>query len=271
LTARVRRGRLCGTTMLGLLFEDLLSPGYLLSNPWFLVATAFQLWMLVDAIRRQEWLWAVLILLFSALTAVFYYFLVYRPSAAPAPTTGFELPGAYDRSRIKELEDRIHHLDKAHHHAELGNIYFQQGRLAKAEACYRAALEREPDDPDTLAHLGQCLLRLGRAQESRPLLERVVANDPKHEYGHTLMALAETLAAQGEKQAAIAAWERVLEHNSYARARVQLAELLAQGDERDRARALVQEVLADDLHAPAFQRRKERPWVSRAKSLLRQL
>ncbi len=100
----------------------------------------------VDAIRRREWLWAVFIALFSGFSAVLYFFLVYR--AAPSATQGFELPGAHHRRRIKELEAQIHHLDKAHHHSQLGDIYFQQGKLAKAEACYRAALERDAQDLD---------------------------------------------------------------------------------------------------------------------------
>ena len=40
-----------------------------------------------------------------------YFFLVYR--AAPSATQGFELPGANDRRRIKQLQAQIHHLDKA--------------------------------------------------------------------------------------------------------------------------------------------------------------
>ena len=55
-----------------------------------------------------------------------------------------------------------------------------------------------PSDIDIRAHLGQCLLRLKRPAEARPLLEGVCAENPKHDYGYSLMALAETLAALGE-------------------------------------------------------------------------
>ena len=113
----------------------------------FLVIGLFQLWMLADALRRREWLWALFIFIGAGLSALFYYFIVYRE--APAATRGFELPGAYDRRRIRELEAQIHHLDKAHHYSQLGDIYFHHGRLEKAEACYRAALERDPADIDT--------------------------------------------------------------------------------------------------------------------------
>src|SRR5207253_4589679 len=130
---------------------------YLLASPFTLLVCVFQIWMLVDAIRQREWIWALFILVVWGFAAFWYYLYVYR--AAPSATRGFELPGAHDRRRIKQLQAQIFHLDKAHHHFQLGDIYFQQGKLEKAEACYRAALERDPQDIDTRAHLGQCFLR----------------------------------------------------------------------------------------------------------------
>jgi len=255
--------------LLASLISDLANWQFLLTNPAFLVMTVFQLWMLVDAVRREEWIWAVFIFIGFGLSALLYFFLVYR--AAPSATRGFELPGAHHRRRIKELEAQIHHLDKAHHHSQLGDIYFQRGKLDKAEACYRAALERDPTDIDTRSHLGQCLLRKKKPQEARPLLEQVCVENPKHDYGHSMMALAETQVALGEIDTAIVSWKRVLEDHSYARARVQLAELYLQNQKRDLARAELIEVVADDAHAPAFQRRRERVWVRKAKALKRKI
>ena len=255
--------------MLASLLSNLLSVDYLLSYPWALAISAFQIWMLVDAVRQREWIWALFILVGWGFAALWYYFYVYR--AAPSATRGFELPGAHDRHRIKQLQAQIHHLDKAHHHSQLGDIYFQHGKLQPAEACYRAALERDPQDIDTRAHLGQCLLRQKRPAEARPLLEGVVAENPKHEYGYSLMALAEDLTALGETDAALNIWKRVTENHSYPRAKVQLAELYLARNQADLARSEVREVLADDAHAPAFQRKRDRVWVRRAKSLSRKL
>ena len=200
---------------------------------------------------------------------MFYYFWVYR--AAPSATRGFELPGAHDRRRIKELEAQIHHLDKPHHHSQLGDIYFQQGKLDKAEACYRAAMERDAQDIDTRAHLGQCLLRQKRAAEARPLLEGVVAENPKHDYGYSLMALAEDFTALGQTDDALNIWKQVTENHSYPRAKVQLAELYISRNQSDLARRELQEVVADDAHAPAFQRKRDRLWVRQAKKLMRKI
>jgi hypothetical protein len=227
---------------------------------------AFTIWMLVDAIRREEWFWVIFIFFFPLLNAPLYFFLVYR-RASPVVTRGFQLPGTRERSRIKTLEDQIHHLDKAHHHLELGDIYFQQGRLEKALASYLGAMDRDPSDLDIRAHLGQCLMRLNRAAEARPLLETVCAENPKHDYGHSMMALAEAHAELGEADTAIATWRRVLEDNAYARARVQLAELLFAKGDKAAAAIEVEEVLRDDAHAPGFQRRRDALWIKRAKLL----
>lgn len=234
---------------------------------FLLVAGGFWIWMFVDSIRRGEYIWAAFIFFLSFLSALFYYFFVYR-QASPSSVRGFELPGANQRRRIKELQAQIHHLDKAHHHSQLGDVYFQMGKLALAETSYRRALERDPEDLDTRSHLGQCLLRSGRPAEAKPLLEGVCQQDANHDYGYTQMAYAETLSALSEQEAAIAVWTHVNEQHAYVRARVQLAELLLQRGEKDRARGLLAEVLVEDPHAPAFQRKRDKVWVRRAKSLM---
>lgn len=255
--------------MLASLLTDLIAARFFLGSPVAVIIFIFQIWMLVDAVRRREWLWALFIFIGWGFAAIWYYFYIYRGSGSA--TRGFELPGAHSRRRIKELQAQIHHLDKPHHHFQLGDIYFQQGKLAQAEASYRAALERDPQDIDIRAHLGQCLLRLKRPAEARPLLEGVVAENPKHEYGYSQMALAETLTALGDTDGALAIWKQVTDRHSYPRAKVQLAELYIARNQPDLARSEVREVIGDDVHAPTFQRRRDRVWVRRARGLLRKL
>jgi hypothetical protein len=255
--------------MFASLITNVLNPGYLFHNPWLLLVTAFQIWMLVHAVRNREWFWAIFIFIGWGISAILYFFLVYR--TAPSSMRGFELPGAQSRARIKQLQAQIHHLDKAHHHSQLGDVYFQQGKLEAAEKSYRAALEREPNDIDTRAHLGQCLVRMNRPAEARPLLESVMHEKPDHDYGHTMMALAETLTALGETDNALQYWQHITQNHSYPRAKVQLAELYAAKNQNDLARTQLNEVLSDDVHAPAFQRKRDRVWIRRAKSLMRKL
>ncbi|HEX4646476.1 MAG TPA: tetratricopeptide repeat protein, partial [Verrucomicrobiae bacterium] len=202
--------------MIASLISNLTDVDFLIHNPWLGLVAIFQLWMGIDAVRREEWIWAVFIFIGFGFSAVLYYMLVYR--AAPSATRGFELPGAASRQRIKELQAQIHHLDKAHHHFQLGDVYFRQSKLEKAEECYRASLERDAEDIDARAHLGQCLLREKKTAEARPLLEGVVAENPAHEYGYSQMALAETLGALGDAEAAIKIWQQVTACHAYPRA-----------------------------------------------------
>ena len=255
--------------MFASLLTDFGDWSYLLTSPAWLLMTAFQIWMLIHAIRNREWIWVLFIFIGWGLSAILYYFMVYR--ASPSTMSGFELPGAGSRKRIKELQAQIYHLDNAYHHFQLGDVYFQRGKLDEAEKCYRAALEREPKDIDTRAHLGQCLVRLNRPAEARPFLESVMHEKPDHDYGHTMMALAEALTALGETDIALQYWQHVTQNHSYPRAKVQLAELYLAKNQPDPARKELQEVVADDAHAPAFQRKRDRIWVRRAKGLMRKL
>jgi hypothetical protein len=99
----------------------------------------------------------------------------------------------------------------------------------------------------------------------------VLRENPKHEYNYTAMAYAETLAALGETDDALKSWQYVVANNSYPRAKVQLAELYLAKDQPDLARAELTSVLTEDPHAPVFQRKRDRFWVSRAKSLMRRM
>jgi hypothetical protein len=258
------------TGMFASLLSNLLNIDYLIHNVWLLLVFAFQIWMFVDAIRRQEWLWAVFIFIGWGITALLYFFFVFRASA-PAATRGFELPGAQSRKRIKELQAQIHHLDNAYHHFQLGDLYFQRGKLAEAEKCYRAALERDPKDIDARAHLGQCLLRRKRPAEARPLLEGVMNEKPDHDYGYSMMAMAETLTALGETDNALLYWQHITQNHSYPRAKVQLAELYMAKNQPDLARTELNDVLSDDVHAPTFQRKRDRVWIHHARSLMGKL
>jgi len=233
---------------------------------------AFTAWMFIHAIRNGEYIWAVFIFFFSGLSALLYFFLVYRASGGMGnPLSGFELPGAADRRQIKKLEADIHHLDKPHMHLQLADIYFNQGRLDEAEASYRAAYERDPNDDDIRAHYGNCLARRGRPQEALPLLQSVCAQNPKHDYGYTLMSLAETQAATGQVDAALATWRQVLSLYGYPRARVQFADLLIQKKEYAEARKSLEEVINDAPYATKFQRKREKVWFDRAKAALRSI
>ena len=69
----------------------------------------------------------------------------------------------------------------------------------------------------------------------------------------------------------MAVWLKVTSNNSYPRAKVQLAEMYIANNQLEPARVELKDVLTDDAHAPTFQRKRDRVWVSRAKGLARKI
>jgi Tfp pilus assembly protein PilF len=83
------------------------------------------------------------------------------------------------------------------------------------------------------------------------------------------MAYAEALRLLGNADGAIEVWKEVLADHSYARARVQLGELYMAKNERALAEAELNAAVHEDRHAPAFQRKRDRFWIRKAKAILR--
>src|SRR5260221_13503810 len=113
--------------MLAFLFSNLLDPQYWVSYPWLAILSVFQLWMLIDAVRRREWVWALFITIGWGVSASVYYFMGYR--AAPSATRGFELPGAHWRRPIQPVQAQNHHPAHGHYHSPPCHSYLQQRKL----------------------------------------------------------------------------------------------------------------------------------------------
>ena len=231
--------------------------------------TAFQLWMLVHAVRNGEWLWAVFIFIGWGVSAVLYYFFVYRNSVSA--TRGFELPGAQDRKRIKQLQAQIHHLDNASRTITSSAMFiFNAANSTEAEKIVIAPRWNLTRRTLTRGRIwaNACCGRNGLPRRVR-CSKASCTKSREHDYDHTMMALAETLTALGEEtDNALLYWQHITQTHSYPRAKVQMAELYLAKNQPDLARAQLKDVLSDDVHAPAFQRKRDRVWVRRARSLM---
>src|SRR5262245_1397742 len=105
------------------MYNLLTNPEAIFTSPIYWILLPFQIWMFVDALRRREWIWAACIFFFWVLSAFFYWLIVYRQQgpAGGGSGRGFELPGARERRRIKEIEARIYNLDHARDHLDLAD------------------------------------------------------------------------------------------------------------------------------------------------------
>ena len=199
--------------------------GYLFSLfyaiPWLgtligLLVLAFQIWMIVDCLRNgNDYYWIFIILFFSFIGALIYFFV------CKYGTSGVERSFSKRRNQqrqIEELQAKIHHLDKGHHYAELGDIYRDQKKWAQAQQAYESALERDGELFDARAHLGYVLLAQNRAEEAWKYLEPALQQQPKFESGELVWQCARCQAARGQLQLARELYDQLLASHGYLQA-----------------------------------------------------
>jgi Tfp pilus assembly protein PilF len=64
----------------------------------------------------------------------------------------------------------------------LGNVYFKLSELDQSIKYYRAALKRNPENPDIMNNLAYALLKNGDYLEARDLIEKAITVAAKPEY-----------------------------------------------------------------------------------------
>ena len=90
-----------------------------------------------------------------------------------------------------------------------GWIDYSRGRIQDAVRELKAALQIDPNNPDTLLLLINCYLISGRVAETRPLLERLLSIDPLTPLTRCMPAFADLV--EGRAEAAVAPYRQMLE------------------------------------------------------------
>ncbi len=87
-------------------------------------------------------------------------------------------------------------------HSNLGNALWQQGKLAEAVACYRRAVELDPDFATAHSNLGVALNEQGKLSEAAASCTRAVELNPNYAQAHN--NLGNVLRGQGKLDEAVA-------------------------------------------------------------------
>jgi tetratricopeptide (TPR) repeat protein len=117
--------------------------------------------------------------------------------------------GDWEQARIELLQLANEDPRSAEAKQRLGLVLQLEGRLAEAEACYRAALERDPDYVEALIGLGQVEAQRGETVPAIKHFESAIELDPQRSRGH--FSLGRMLESQGRTDEALAEYFRVLE------------------------------------------------------------
>lgn len=239
-----------------------------LLNPWTL-GVVFQVLMIVHFIRnRPETYWFFVILFLGPLGAGAYFVIEVLPGMR------WKMPAIerWERSRRKQwLEDIVRETPSQAALGELAAICDKEGEHNRAIDLYGEALRRDPGDIDSLYGRGLSRIEAGNYQAAVEDLTALTAADPSYKLYQGSLALARAYEGLGEDDKAVQVYRHILSRTPVSEAYFGLGKLLAKQDKLDEARQMMQEILAKQNGLPRYLRRQERPWVWKARMLLKRL
>jgi hypothetical protein len=231
--------------------------------PWGLILQAVAI---VHFIRRRPdgyWLW--IIIFFGGLGALIYIAAEVIPDAGLLQQSFKAFPR---RRRIHELEAAILDNPSAGNYEELADLYLEEGKYARARACYDKAISARTDSADPFYRRGIAEIELGDFAAAVIDLERAVSQDATYDFHRAASLLAHAYANTGQPQKAEALFREVTKISTASETYFNYASFLASQQRNAEARMWAQRILDKKPTMPAYQRRRERPWFRRATALL---
>ena len=228
-----------------------------------------QVAMVVHFIRnRPEYYWLLVIFFLGPLGALIYFFMEVMPGM------NWKLP-VFERweRRKRKLwyEKLVKESPSQEALGQLATICAIEGNHARAVELYGDALDRDEDDHDS--RYGRALSLIAREQFPAAVddLQHIVEVEPYYKLHQAQVALARCFESLGRPGDAAEVYRAVLARNPVSAANYGLGKILADAGDTSQARELMEEVISKQTGLPRYLRRQERPWVARAKKLLRTL
>src|SRR4051812_18290169 len=166
-------------------------------NPWSFMLVAIAI---VHFIRRRPnfyWLW--IILLGQGLGALVYIFVEVIPDLGLLRDS-FQ---HFNRGkRINELQAIVHDNPSAGNYEELADMYFEDGKFARARECYDRAISSRTDSPHPFYRRAICEIEMGEFPPAIKDLEFVMQSDPKYDFQRAPALLAHAYGNTGRPEKA---------------------------------------------------------------------
>jgi hypothetical protein len=233
------------------------------------IGPLLQLLMLIHFFRnRPEYYWFFVIIFLGPLGAAVYFFVEVMPGM------NWKLPviARWERSRRKQwYEKLVKESPSQEALGQLAAICAIEGNHSRAIELYGDALDRDPGDHDGRYGRARSYMALQRYEDAVADLSEIVASEPHFKMHAAQLALAESYEALARPSDAAGVYRSVLERNPVSAANYGLGKILAEQGETAEARGLLEEVVSKQTGLPRYLRRQERPWVAKAKKLLKTL
>ena len=114
-------------------------------------------------------------------------------------------------------------------------------------------------------------LELGDAAAAADDIARVVAGEPKYDFGRAIGLLAHAYAQSGQVEKADASFKRATDVSTLSETYYNYAQFLAGQNRNDEAQEWLQRILDNRATMPRFARRQQRPWFRKAAALKKKI
>jgi hypothetical protein len=228
-----------------------------------------QIGCVIHFIRRRPntyWLW--IILMFGPLGSLAYILVEVIPDAGLLRGTFQVFPR---RKRIRALERTILDNPSSGNLEELGDLYLEDGKPARARELYDRAITPRTTSIDPYYRRGLAALELNDVEAAAADFSRVVEVDPKYDFHRAAGLLAHACARLGHADQADAWFRQATTLSTASEVAVHYAEFLEQAQRPRDAREWAQKVLDKKPTMPGYLRRRERPWFRRANAVLKRV
>jgi hypothetical protein len=217
--------------------------------------------------RRPNFIW-IFIILFHWIGALIYIVVEVIPDAGLLRSSFQVFPR---RKRIQELERAIIDNPSAGNYEELGLLYLDDGKFARARACYDRSISARTDSPDPFYRRGIAEIELRDFAAAVPDLERALKSDPDYDFHRAKGLLAWAYAQTGQPDKADAMFRQATKISTLSETYYHYALFLELQGRNAEARIWAQRILEKSPTMPRYLRRRERPWFRKANALLGKL
>ena len=234
--------------------------------PWGIV---FQVIAMVHFVRRRPENYWFFIILFGGLIGASAYIVIEMVPDAGLLRNTFQ--GFGRRSRIQALETQILDNPSPGNYEELGELYLEEKKFARAREAFTTAIQARNDSPYAFYHRAQASLGLNDLAAAIPDLARVVAGDRKFDYYRAVGLLGDAYARSGDLERAAACFGEATQFSTTPETLYNYSCFLKLQGHRKEAREWTLKLLAKKRTLPRYMQRIERPWFRKGKALLREL
>jgi hypothetical protein len=171
------------------------------------------------------------------------------------------------RASLEELRYKAEHIPTLANRLALAQRLIEKKVFDEAIPPLETSLKSEPDHGQLLYLLATCHARLGRPDQAEPLLEKLLAREPRWSNYVGWHLLIETRDAKGNAAGSLEACRELVRLAPILQHQCLLAEhLLSQGQSQE-ALALLERSLRDYSFAPGPIRRRNSRWAREARRL----